>query len=50
MDTRFVVKTYIYGPTTDVGFIKKAITKEYSSTNLASPGRYRKYEVRPKRR
>ena len=43
----FQVKTYIYGPTTDVGFIKKAITKEYSNTNLASPGRYRKYEVRP---
>ena len=44
----FQVKTYIYGPTTDVGFIKKAITREYSDTNISSPGRYRKYEVTPK--
>jgi hypothetical protein len=45
---RFTVKTYIYGPTTDTGLIKKAITKEYMSTDLTSPGRYREYSVTPK--
>jgi hypothetical protein len=44
----FTVKTYIYGPTTDTGLIKKAITKEYTSTDLNIPGRYRQYEVTPK--
>lgn len=45
---RFTVKTYIYGPTSDTGLIKKAITKEYGSTDLNVPGRYRQYEVTPK--
>ena len=45
---RFTVKTYIYGPTTDTGLIKKAITKEYTSTDVTSPGRYREYSVTPK--
>lgn len=45
---RFTVKTYIYGPTTDTGLIKKAITKEYAKVDLTAPGRYRKYEVTAK--
>ena len=45
---RFTLKTYIYGPTTDTGLIKKAITKEYISTDLNAPGRYRQYEVTAK--
>lgn len=45
---RFTVKTYIYGPTTDVGEIKKAIVKEYSSTDRTINSRYRQYEVTPK--
>ena len=45
---RFTVKTYIYGPTTDTGLIKKAITKEYGKVDLTAPGRYRKYEVTAK--
>jgi hypothetical protein len=45
---RFTVKTYIYGPTTDTGLIKKAITKEYAKVDLTAPGRYRKYQVTPK--
>ena len=45
---RFTVKTYIYGPTSDTGLIKKAITKEYTSTDLNVPGRYRQYEVTAK--
>ena len=44
----FTVKTYIYGPTSDTGLIKKAITKEYTSTDINTPGRYRQYEVTPK--
>jgi hypothetical protein len=43
----FTMKTYIYGPTTDVGLIKKAITKEYTTTDVTVPGRYRQYEVTP---
>lgn len=45
---QFSLKTYIYGPTTDSGLIKKAITKQYESTDLNIPGRYRQYEVTPK--
>ena len=45
---KFTLKTYIYGPTTDVGLIKKAITKEYSTTDVTAPGRYREYSVTPK--
>lgn len=44
----FTVKTYIYGPTTDTGLIKKAITQEYTTTDLNIPGRYRQYEVTAK--
>jgi hypothetical protein len=44
----FTAKSYIYGPTTDTGLIKKAITKEYTTTDIASPGRYREYSVTPK--
>jgi len=44
----FTMKTYIYGPTTDTGLIKKAIAKQYTTTDLNTPGRYRQYEVTPK--
>jgi hypothetical protein len=44
----FTMKTYVYGPTTDVGLIKKSITREYSTTNVTTGGRYRQYEVTPK--
>jgi hypothetical protein len=45
---KFTVKTYIYGPTTDVNEIKKAIVKEYSTTDRNISSRYRQYEVTPK--
>lgn len=45
---RFTLKTYIYGPTSDTGLIKKAITKEYSTTDLNIASRHRKYTVTPK--
>jgi len=45
---KFAMKTYIYGPTTDVGLIKKAITKEHSTTDVTTGDRYRQYEVTPK--
>ena len=45
---RFSLKTYIYGPTSDTGLIKKAITKEYSTTDLNIASRHRKYTVTPK--
>jgi hypothetical protein len=44
----FTMKTYVYGPTTDVGLIKKSITREYSTTDVTTGGRYRQYEVTPK--
>ena len=44
----FTAKSYFYGPKTDSEVIRKAITKEYTSTNLESPGRYRQYSVTPK--
>ena len=44
----FTAKSYFYGPKTDSEVIRKAITKEYASTNLESPGRYRQYSVTPK--
>lgn len=44
----FTMKTYIYGPTTDTGLIKKAIAKQYTTTDLNAPGRYKQYEVTPK--
>lgn len=45
---RFTLKTYIYGPTSDTGLIKKAITKEYSTTDVNIASRHRKYTVTPK--
>ena len=45
---RFTLKTYIYGPTSDTGLIKKAITKEYSTSDLNIASRHRKYTVTPK--
>ena len=45
---RFTLKTYIYGPTSDTGLIKKAITKEYPTTDLNIASRHRKYTVAPK--
>lgn len=45
---KFTIKTYIYGPTTDVGEIKKAIVREYSNTDRTISSRYRQYEVTPK--
>jgi len=45
---RFTIKTYIYGPTSDTGLIKKAITKDYTTTDLNIASRYRQYEVTPK--
>ena len=45
---RFSIKTYIYGPSTDVGEIKKSIVKEYANTDRTIPSRYRQYEVTPK--
>jgi len=44
----FTAKSYYYGPKTDSSVIREAITKEYTSTNLESPGRYRQYSVTPK--
>ena len=44
----FTAKSYYYGPKTDSAIIREAITKEYTSTNLESPGRYRQYSVTPK--
>jgi hypothetical protein len=45
---KFTLKTYIYGPTTDTGLIKKAIVKEFSTTDVTTGDRYRQYEVTPK--
>ena len=45
---KFTLKTYIYGPTTDTGLIKKAIVKEFSTTDITTGDRYRQYEVTPK--
>lgn len=45
---RFTLKTYIYGPTSDTGLIKKAIVKDYPTTDLNIASRHRKYEVQPK--
>jgi len=45
---KFTLKTYIYGPTTDAGLIRKAITKNYATTDVTTPGRYREYSVEPK--
>jgi hypothetical protein len=45
---RFTLKTYVYGPTTDTGLIKKAIVKEFSTTDVTTGDRYRQYEVTPK--
>lgn len=45
---KFTLKTYVYGPTTDTGLIKKAIVKEFSTTDVTTGDRYRQYEVTPK--
>ena len=45
---RFTAKSYYYGPKQDSSLIREAITREYTSTNLEAPGRYREYSVTPK--
>lgn len=44
----FTVKSYYYGPKSDSAIIRNAIIKEYATTNIETPGRYRQYSVTPK--
>jgi len=44
----FTAKTYFYGPSTQSALIREAITKEYPTTDIVTPGRYRQYSVTPK--